>query len=380
MSGHKQIVWIALTTVALVLAACAGTAVPTAKPPTETLPTLVLPDSTLDMTPAQVRYGDVTGVALPTLIVAEGQGFFALEHITLEKFGFNGTGPVSDALAAGNLDVGVTSPAPSILATIKGAKTIMVSGYENSFIEKTGKAWEPLYVIVRSGEGIKKLTDLKGKRAAVSDIGSYSNFALRAVMLENKIDPDKDMTIIAIPYTQQPGALMQKQVDAILTNADGYLLAQKMGQVEYIATHTSLLNLDMDASSTVGVNTDFLHNKPDVVVRFLRAFLRARQWMADDVARNDGKNMMDLVARAMKYTPEQAQSFYQMRAGYYGKELERINLLDIPTRSINRYYDILKVNGYIQADVPVDYPKTVDIRPLKQAYASLGLVWDESKH
>jgi len=371
MLGKKLIVWLAVTLTALAVTACAATASPTVAPSA---------NPTLDMTPAKIRYGDVTGVALPTLLVAEGQGFFAKENITIEKYGFNGTGPVTDALAAGNLDIGVTAPAPSILATVKGAKTIMVSGYENSFIEKTGKAWEPLYVVVRAGEGIQKLTDLKGKKAAVSDIGSYSNFALRAVMLENKIDPDKDMVIVPIPYSQQPGALMQKQVDAILTSTDGYLQAQKLGKVDVIATHTSLMNLDMDASSTVGVNTDFLQNKPDAVVRFLRAFLQARQWMADDVAKNDGKNMMDLVAKAMKYTPEQTQSFFQMRAGYYGKELDRVNLLDVPTRSINRYYEILKVNGYIKSDTSSDYQKVVDIRPLKQAYLSLGLTWDESKH
>lgn len=371
MLGNKIIGWIVVTMTTLVVTACAATASPTAVPPV---------NPTLDTTPAKIRYGDVTGVALPTLIVAEGQGFFAKENLTIEKYGFNGTGPISDALAAGNLDIGVTAPAPSILATVKGAKTIMVSGFENAFTDKTGRAWEPLYVVVRAGEGIQKLPDLKGKKAAVSDIGSYSNFALRAVMLENKIDPDKDMVIVPIPYAQQPGALMQKQVDAILTSADGYHQVQQMGKVDVIATHTSLMNLDMDVSVTVGVNTDFLQNKPNVVVRFLRAFLQARQWMADDVAKNDGKNVIDLITKAMKYTPEQANSFYQMRGGYYGKELDRVNLLDIPTRSINRYFDILKVNGYIKSDTPVDYQKVVDIRPLKQAYLSLGLVWDDSKH
>lgn len=371
MVAEKLFVGLALTTAICLVTACAGAASPTVAPSANPTP---------DMIPAKIRLGDVTSVALPTLIVANGQGFFAKEKIAVELFGFNGTGPITDALAAGNLDIGVTSPAPSILATIKGAKTIMVSAYENSFIEKTGKAWEPIYVVVRAGEGIQKLTDLQGKSVAVGDIGSYSNFALRANMLENKIDPDKDMVIVPIPYAQQPGALMQKQVDAIVTNTDGYLQTQKSGKVEVIGTHTSLLNLDLDASSTVGVNTDFLHDKPDVVVRFLRAFLQARQWMAEDVAKNDGKNMMDIVAKAMKYTPEQAQSFYQMRAGYYGKELDRVNLLDIPTRSINRYFDVLIANGYIQSDTPVDYLKVVDLGPLKQAYSSLGLVWDESKH
>ncbi len=371
MFRYRFIARIAALIAVLLETACAVSASPTAVPSA---------NPTLDMAPAKIRYGDLTGVPIPTIIVAEGQGFFAKENLTIEKYGFNASGPISDALAAGNLDLGVTAPAPSILATEKGAKTIMVSGLENSFTNKAGREWEPLYVVVRAGEGIQKLTDLKGKKAAVGDLGSYSNYALRAVMLENKIDPDKDMVIVPVPYTQQPGALMQKQVDAILTSADGYHQVQQLGKVEVIATHTSLMNLDMDASATVGVNTDFLQAKPAMVVRFLRALLEARQWMADDVTKNNGKNITNLIAKAMQYSPERADSFYQMRGGYYGEELDRVNLLDIPIRSVNRYVDILKINGFIKPDSPTDYQRVVDIRPLKQAYMTLGLEWDESKH
>ena len=65
------------------------------------VPTPALPTATklaLDTTPAKIRFGTVMGVTLPTLIIAEDQGFFAKENLTLEKNGFNSTGPVSDAL------------------------------------------------------------------------------------------------------------------------------------------------------------------------------------------------------------------------------------------------------------------------------------------
>ncbi len=333
----------------------------------------------LDLAPAKLRLG-TTGVVLPTLIVAQKQGFFTKENLTVEEQSL-GSGTIAiNALAAGQLDVIVPSPIPSILAIQKGVKAIIVSGLEYTFIDKTGKSWEANYVVVRDGEGIRQLTDLKGKKVAVSDVGSAYNYLLRAEMLADRIDPDKEMKILPVPYAQMPGALMQKLVDAVIVTADGYLQLQRMGQVAVIATHTSLAHLDLDLTSPIMVSADLAQKNPDVIVRFLRALIRARQWMVEDVSRTNGKNLTDLIRQAMNYSPELAQSLYETRAGYYGRELDYINLLDIPTRVVNRDFEILKVNGLLNADAPTTYEQVVDIRPLKRAYDTLGIQWDETKH
>lgn len=311
MLGKRLVVTVLILIAFNSMIGCGVTSPPTATPAGKQI---------LDTTPAKIRYGGVTGVAMPTFIVAEEQGFFAKENLTIEKNFVSGTSPINDALAGGNLDMGLTNPIASVLASVKGAKMIMVSGFENTFIDKTGKAWESTYVVVRSGEGIQHLTDLKRKKVAVSDLGSYHNYALRAQMLASNIDPDKEMTIVPVPLQQMPGALMQKLVDAVILNADGYYQVQKLGKVDVIATHTSLVKLDIDLSAAIAVSTDFLQKSPDVIVRFLRAFIQARQWMAEDVAKNDGKSLIDLVGKSMKDSPEQVKAFYETRGGYYGKE------------------------------------------------------------
>jgi NitT/TauT family transport system substrate-binding protein len=349
---------------------CAGSAASTAVP---------ADGGTLNAAPAKVRFG-LGGAVYPTYIVAQDQGFFAKENLTVEMNTLGSSGLTADALAAGQLDLGVPAATSSVLATVKGAKIIMVSGFENTFIDKTGRSWEAIYVVVRPGEGIQRLADLKGKKVCVSDIASFYNIPLRAQMLANKIDPDKDMTIVPVPYAQMPGALMQKLVDVAFMSPDAYVQVQRLGKIEVIATHTSLMNVSVDLTTAVAANADFLQRNPDVVVRFLRALLQARQWMAQDVAKDDGRNLIDLIARSVKYSPEQAKSFYETRAGYYGKELDFVNLLDVPTTSIVRNFELLRASGAINQDVPTSYEQVVDIRPLKRAYESLGLKWDESKH
>ncbi len=333
----------------------------------------------LDMAPATIRFGYITGLAFPTFIVAEERGFFRKENLNVEKVFLAGSGPVSEGLAAGNLDLGNTTPLSSVLATAKGAKTLMVSGYEYTFVDKTGHPWEAVYEVVRSGEGIKSITDMRGKRIAINDIGSSYTYMMREQLLAAGLNPDKDVTLTFIPFAQMAGALLQKQVDVILASPDGYLLARERGKVDVIGSHTTLERVDIGLSSAIGVNSDFLHKNPDVVTRFVRAFLEARLWMNEQAAKNSPE-VLDTVSKSMKYTPERAKAFWETRGGYYGKELPFVNVLDIPRRLIVRQLEILRASGMLKADTPTEYSTYVDIRPLLRAYETLGVKWDQAKH
>jgi ABC-type nitrate/sulfonate/bicarbonate transport system substrate-binding protein len=333
----------------------------------------------LDTTPATVRFGYITGLAFPTFIVAEDRGYFRKENLNVEKVFLAGSGPVSEGLAAGNLDMGNTTPLSSVLATAKGAKTLMVSGYEYTFVDKTGHSWEAVYALARSGEGIKTIADMRGKRIAINDIGSSYTYMMREQLLAAGLNPEKDVTLVFIPFAQMAGALLQKQVDVILASPDGYLIARERAKVDVIGTHTTLERVDIGLSSAIGVNSEFLRRNPDVVTRFLRAFLQARLWMNEQAAKGSTE-VLDVVSKNMKYTPERAKAFWSTRGGYYGKELPFVNVLDIPRRLIGRQLEILRSGGMLKPDTPTDYSIYVDARPLRRAYETLGLKWDDAKH
>jgi NitT/TauT family transport system substrate-binding protein len=332
----------------------------------------------IDTKPATVRFGYITGLAFPTFIVAEERGYFKKENLTVEKTFLSGATVVSEALAAGNLDLGNSSPMSSILTTVKGGKTVMVSGYEATFTDKSGKPWEGVYIIARAGEGIKSLKDLVGKRIAVNDIGSTYDYFVRANYLEMGINPGKDVTIIGMPFGQMAGALVSKQVDAAVSGADGYALAKSRVPVDVIGNQTSLEKRDIGLTSVIGVNNDYLRQHPDVVVRFIRAFLQARLWMNEMAAKNDPA-LLETISKAMKYTPERAEFFWNTRGGWYGKDLAFMNLLDVPKRLVDRQVEVLQAVNVIKPD-PVAYDRVVDIGPLRRAYESLGLKWDDGKH
>lgn len=332
-----------------------------------------------DMQPVVIRYGDNPGITFPTFIVAETKGFLKDENITIEKTNLNGSGAIAEALAAGNIDIGNTTLTSSMLATAKGGRVKAFSAYEYTFTEKSGKSWEAVYVVARAGEGIKNLDDLKGKRIAVNDIGSVYNYLIREHFILKGENPDQVLSIIPMPFSQMAGALVQKQVDAMIAVPDGLAQARQRVPVEIIGTQTTLEKAPIGISAALSANTNFLQKNPDVVARFLRANLRARLFMNESVTAKSTE-ILDLVASAMKLSKERAQFFWETRGGYYGQELERVNMLDIPTNSVGLQLTLLRNAKLVKPDVRAGYEDYVDLTQLRRAYDSLGLKWNDSLH
>jgi ABC-type nitrate/sulfonate/bicarbonate transport system substrate-binding protein len=213
----------------------------------------------------------------------------------------------------------------------------------------------------------------------VNDLGSYHNYLVRAYFIEHGMNPDKDVTIVPIPFGQMGPALVQKEVDAIMGSADDYEQVKRRIAAEAIDTATKLEKVDVSLAGAIGANTDFLRTRRDVAVRFLRAFLKARLWLGEAVAKNDPA-APELVAKVMKFSPERAQLFWTTRGSYYGKELDFVNLLDVQKRLIDQDTRVLKSIGLVKADVAMPYERAVDIGPLRDAATSLGLTWDDAKH
>jgi ABC-type nitrate/sulfonate/bicarbonate transport system substrate-binding protein len=332
-----------------------------------------------DMKPVVIRYGDNPGIIFPTFIVAEEKGFLKDENITLEKTNLNGSGAIAEALAAGNVDIGNTTLTSSMLATAKGGRVKAFAGYEYTFTEKNGKSWEAVYVVVRAGEGIKSLDDLRGKRIAVNDIGSFYNYLIREHFLLKGENPDQVLSIIPMPFSQMAGALVQKQVDAMIAVPDGLALARQRVPVDIIGTQTTLEQAPIGISAVLSANTTFLQKHPDVVARFLRANLRARVFMNDSIAAKSTE-VLDIVAAATKLSKERAEFFWETRGGYYGRELDQVNIMDIPANSVGLQLTLLKNAKLVKPDLKADYESYIDLTQLRRAYDSLGLKWDDALH
>jgi len=337
------------------------------------------PAQKLDMTPAEVRYGQFAGVPLPTIIVAQTLKLFEKQNLKLEVTNIPSATEAVQALAAGQIDLGHTSAISAMLGIAKGAKISLVSGIEASFTDKSGHPWEAVYLIARGEDNIKEIKDLKGRRLGVPSFGSLYDYLLRARLLELGINPKTEVNFVPVPYPQAAGALMQKEVDAVIASMDGYALAQTRGKVHVVGAHTTMEGSRVGYTAALGVGNDFLAQKPDVVIRFLRALLEARQWM-EEALKTKNPEYREMIQKTFRMTPEKADFYIDTRGGYYGKDRDFINPLDLPRDLIDKYVKDLKAIEILPADAEVSYDKVVKIESLKKAYESMNVSWDDSKH
>jgi ABC-type nitrate/sulfonate/bicarbonate transport system substrate-binding protein len=127
---------------------------------------------------------------------------------------FQGTAPMTQALAAGALDCATQAPLSLANGVVGGnLKAYIVAQH---VFEKPGGF--SVYWAVMDDSPIKKIADLKGKTVGISVIGggTYGPFAM--LLQKNGVDPKKDIKLVEVGFAVSEDALRQGRVDAVNMN------------------------------------------------------------------------------------------------------------------------------------------------------------------
>jgi NitT/TauT family transport system substrate-binding protein len=129
---------------------------------------------------------------------------------------------------------------------------------------------------------IKTPADLKGKKVGVSSIGSSSDIATRVLLRRIGLDPDKDVTIVAVGSTdQRTAALVSGAIQGAVTLVPDTLLVDDKG----FKPLYDLAALNLPASQTViALQRSFLSSKREVVQRFVDSVILATARIRKDRA------------------------------------------------------------------------------------------------
>jgi len=129
---------------------------------------------------------------------------------------------------------------------------------------------------------IKSAADLKGKKIGVSSIGSSSDIATRVLLRRIGLDPDKDVTIVALGSTdQRTAALISGAIQGAVTLVPDTLLVEDKG----FKPLYDLGALNLPASQTVvAVQRSLVTSKRDVVQRLVDAVVLSAARMRKDRA------------------------------------------------------------------------------------------------
>lgn len=204
---------------------------------------------------------------LPTEI-AKRKGFYQEEGLEVQKVVVRTPLHVA-ALLSGELDYS-TATGIILSATLKGMPFRTVMGWFD----------RPLHMLV-GRPNIKKLSDLKGKKVAVSSYGSIPHIMLKQALAHYGMDPDKDITLLAVGGSgERISALTAGAVDATPLDVGYIQKTESLGFTDVLYLGDAV-NLRIGGIATT---TDKIQRNPDQVLRVVRATLKGVRFFKNNKA------------------------------------------------------------------------------------------------
>lgn len=251
--------------------------------------------------PLSVRSADsiIVGVSGPAInmvysFVARDAGLWQKYGVDSRVVLFEAGSLLAQASLSGDVKISISSGPAAIAARSQGADTIIIAACVNTLP----------YSIV-AAKGITEWAQLRGKRIAISRLGSGTDTAIRLVLRKYGLDPAKDVTIVQLGT--QPSrfqALSAGVIDATIVSPPLDLVAKKQG----FPILVNIAELGIPYPQQVIETTDrFVRENPQTVKNFLKGFLEGVHYAATH--KDETKK---IITKYLKVTdPEILEATYQ---------------------------------------------------------------------
>jgi len=224
--------------------------------------------------------------------IAREKGFYSEEGFQVKDLYIRGGVTASQALPAGSVQF--------TLALGTGARAALSGMTIKAIMVYCDKPYHFLYA--RPDLGVRGAKDLRGKKIAVTGLGSTTYYAARKVVQHLGFDPDKDVSIVAVGDIWP--ALYSGSVEAGLIRPPFTDMAEKMGMVR-IAFVGDALQLPMSGLVT---SEKLMRERPEFVRSFVRATHKGLKFFLD---RENEAESIAMLNRVTPMQPQVAKSTYE---------------------------------------------------------------------
>jgi NitT/TauT family transport system substrate-binding protein len=281
---------------------------------------------------------------------ASDKGFFAQEGIQGDVVLIGSTDTLVQALIAGQVHVAIVDPSAAINAIERGAFLKIIGGTI------------PIaaYTLVGCAKH-KNIQDLKGTTIGVVSLVSGSTIFLREMLKSHGLELNRDYSIIQLgPTTQRLASLKACNTSATMVLGGDLPIAIEMGFIELAHLQDYIPNLQFHSFI---VDSRWAETNNQLVVRYLRAMLRAMQWVhahkeeaAELAAKRTGINV--------KYTRPIVQEY--LARGIISKDGS------VNRDGFQRLIDLMGERLFKQRPYPPP-EKYLDLSYLRRAQQELGI-------
>ena len=261
------------------------------------------------------------------------KSFFEEEGLKVEGIRFDSSNTAAEAMLRGDIATD-SATTMTVLFNIeeRSPGTLKCFGFQ---VHTKAEFLESL--ISRAGSGIRRYTDLKGKRIGVFP-GSL-NQAITKLLLKDYLDPNKDLTIVQLTPPLQLQALTLGQIDALISYEPTTTLALDQGIAELVEHSPWAKHIfEPFPVASYCFTRDYLTKTPEAARRIARSWFKAI-----DYIRNHRQAAANTVPKYVKVDPELAQRFNQpaqQKSGEIDKQaVQRLADLYLTFGLISRHID-----------------------------------------
>ena len=220
------------------------------------------------------------------LVGAQALGFFAEQDLEIELVRAGGGARSLAAVAGGDAQFNIGAPASAFRARAQGSDVMMIAPAVVQYVDNITMSgdWARKNNLTAQSSYQDRLRALRGMTLAVSSVGGGADQLVRFLCRQAGIDPDRDMTITAIPDGQNMMAAMSRN------RVDGFVVPPPTGE-DAVLNHGAQPLIwggrgdvpELQGFVYIGViaRESWLTRNREVAVRFLRAEQRGMQAVHD---------------------------------------------------------------------------------------------------
>ena len=210
-------------------------------------------------------FGTLAGTHM-VLYVAKEFGLYQKYDLNVEIVGHIPGAKSVVPLLSGDAQVIHAAGPPFIQATLSGSDVVIFLGLVNTM---------PFYIVVH--KDISQPSQLKGKKLGVSTLGSSSDFSLRFGLRKLGVDPEKDVTILAMGDSPiRAAALNSGMIHGSAFNLGEVTVARRFGH--RVALDLAAAGMEYQATAAATTQS-FLKKNRRAVVNYSKAIIDAMSQM-----------------------------------------------------------------------------------------------------
>ncbi|WP_315753833.1 MULTISPECIES: ABC transporter substrate-binding protein [unclassified Bradyrhizobium] len=204
-------------------------------------------------------------------VIGEALGYNAQEGFSLDVQALGTNANVQVATDRGSVFVGVGVPSTALPLLAKGEWSGAKLFYQYTYPYK----WD---IAVPPGSGLKSYTDLKGKKIGVSDFGATEYPVTKNVLKALGLDPEKDVSWVAVGNGTPAGVALQRGViDALAYFDTGFGQIEAAGiELAYLPRPTTI---PMVGGQFLMAMPQTFEKDRDLLVGFGRSVCKASQFL-----------------------------------------------------------------------------------------------------